>query len=143
MKNWTTQAEQRLAEYLQERATREGFDGEDAVELKEDLRRHIHEEAEQCETAGIGLLHLENILGRLDAGYKTQAPPLRELDFPPQKRSGFLNWTFGVVLPLGVLILEVLTSFCGSVFFNPTPTWWHAAWISVVPAVNGDRKSVV
>ena len=136
MKNWTTQAEQRLAEYLQERATREGFDGEDAVELKEDLRRHIHEEAEQCETAGIGLLHLENILGRLDSGYKPQPPPRRELDSQTKKRGGFLNWTFGVVLPLGVLLLEVLTSFCGSVFFNPTPTWWHAAWIAVVPVVN-------
>ena len=87
MKNWTTQAEQRLTEYLQERAAREGFDGEDAAELKDDLRRHIHEEAEQYETAGIGLLHLENILGRLDAGYR---PILeREVARPAAKSGGF------------------------------------------------------
>ena len=136
MKNWTTQAEQRLTEYLQERAAREGFDGEDASELKEDLRRHIHEEAEQSPTADIGLLHLETILGRLDAGYKPQPQSRRELEFPVKKRGGFLNWTFGVILPLIVVILEVLSSFCGSVFFNPTPTWWHAVWIAIVPAVN-------
>lgn len=136
MKNWTTQAEQRLTEYLQERAAREGFDGEDALELKEDLRRHIHEEAEQSPSEAIGLLHLENILGRLDAGYKPQPVPRQELELPMKKRGGFLNWTFGVILPLGVVILEVMTSFCGGVFFNPTPTWWHAAWLAVVPAVN-------
>jgi Vault protein inter-alpha-trypsin domain len=136
MKNWTTQAEQRLTEYLQERAAREGFDGEDAVELKDDLRRHVHEEAEQTPSEVIGLMHLENILGRLDAGYKPQPTPRRELEFPVKKRGGFLNWTFGVILPLAVLLLEVLTSFCGAVFFNPTPTWWHGAWIAVVPAVN-------
>ena len=132
MKNWTTQAEQRLTEYLQERAAREGFDSEDASELKEDLRRHIHEEAEQSPTADIGLLHLENILGRLDAGYR----PAPEKPPTPPRRGGFLNWTFGVILPLIVLAVEVLSSFCGSVFFSPTPTWWHAAWIAVVPAVN-------
>ena len=70
MKNWTTQAEQRLAEYLRERAAREGFHGDDAVELKDDLRRHIHEEADQGTAETIGLMQLENILGRLDAGYR-------------------------------------------------------------------------
>ncbi len=82
MKNWTTQAEQRLTEYLEERAAREGFDGEDAAELKDDLRRHVHEEAEQSPSAAIGLLHLENILGSLDAGYKSQPAAWRELELP-------------------------------------------------------------
>ena len=135
MKKWTTQTEQRLAEYLQERAAREGFEGEDASELKDDLRRHIHEEAEKLEGEVVGVIHLENILARLDAGYRpAQNPPA----VGPVRRTqgGFLKWTLGVILPLGVLILEVLTSFCGSIFFNPTPTWWHAAWIAVVPAVN-------
>ncbi len=136
MKNWTTQAEQRLTEYLHERAAREGFNGEDASELKEDLRRHIHEEAEQTPNADIGLLHLENILGRLDAGYKPQPKPLRELEVPAIRRGGALSWAFGVIMPLIVLAVEVLSSFCGGVFFNPTPTWWHVAWIAMVPAVN-------
>ena len=68
MKTWTQQAEKRLAEYLDERARREGFDGEEADELKSDLRRHIHEEAEKESGESIGSMQLEGILGRLDAG---------------------------------------------------------------------------
>ncbi len=137
MKNWTTQAEQRLTEYLQERTVREGFHGEDAVELKDDLRRHIHEEAERAEYEGIGLLHLENILGRLDAGYRPRPETRNEAELVKTSRNrGFLRWTCGVVLPMAVLILEIFSSFCGSVFFSPVPTWWHAAWIATVPLVN-------
>ncbi len=137
MKNWTTQAEQRLTEYLQERAAREGLDGEDAMELKDDLRRHIHEEAEQSPSDAIGLMHLENILGRMDAGYR---PILeREIVRPPAKSGGFkrsLKWICGVILPLGVVIFEMLFSFCGGVFFDPVPTAWHAGILLLIPAVN-------
>ena len=133
MKNWTTQAEQRLTEYLKERAAREGLNGADAADLKDDLRRHIHEEAEQYETAGIGLLHLENILGRLDGGYR---PTVESSAANPGGFKRFLKWTCGVVLPLGVVIFEILFSFCGSVFFDPVPTWWHVGILLLVPTVN-------
>ncbi len=136
MKNWTTQAEQRLAEYLRERAVREGFEGEDAVELKEDLRRHIHEEAEQSSAETIGLMNLEQLLGRLDAGYRP-LPQSVAIALQRGRLGGFFQTTFGVILPTLVLILEVFTSFCGSVFFSPIPTWWHVAWIATVPLVNG------
>jgi hypothetical protein len=137
MKHWTTQAEQRLAEYLGERVSRERLSGEDAVELKEDLRSHIHEEAEQVDGDAIGLMHLENILGSLDAGYRPQ-PDLEPK--PAGQKSKrfrrFLSWTFGVVLPLGVLVFELIASFCGGVFFDPVPTWWHAGLLALVPGVN-------
>ena len=137
MKNWTTQAENRLAEYLRQRAEREGFDGEEAAELKEDLRRHIHEECETSGATAIGLSELENILGRMDSGYR----PIMERETPPKApRAGgprrFMGWTFGVVLPLGVLVFEIVSSFCGSVFFNPVPTWWHVALLATVPVFN-------
>jgi hypothetical protein len=134
MKNWTTQAEQRLEEYLQERVAREGFEGEDAVELKGDLKRHIHEEAERSAAGEIGLLHLENLLGRLDAGYR----PIIENQVKPRRGRGwsFWCWTFGLVFPAAVLLLEVTTSMCGEVLFNPVPTWWHVAWIAMVPFLN-------
>lgn len=136
MKHWTTQAEQRLEEYLRDRAVREGFDGEDAVELRGDLKRHIHEEAEQANAAAIGLVQLEELLGKLDAGYRP-APAVRpEVEFPVKRRA-ILAWIFGVILPALVLILEVCTSMCGSVLFNPVPTWWHAAWLATVPLLNG------
>ena len=134
MKNWTTQAEQRLVEYLDERTAR-GFDPADAAELKDDLRRHIHEEAEQAEGGTIGLMQLENILGRLDAGYR----PAADEGVPVRKRWSFrefLLWSFGVILPALILVFEKLTAFCGVAFFDPVPTWWHAGWIALVPALN-------
>lgn len=136
MKNWTIQAERRLTEYLQERVTREGLAGTEASELKEDLRSHIHEEAERAEPETIGLMHLENILGRLDAGYRPQ-PERAPAGIPGERKSRrTLAWIFGVVFPLGVLIFEMFTSFCGSAFFDPVPTWWHALMIAMVPGVN-------
>jgi len=136
MKNWTTQAEQRLVEYLEERTAR-GFDGEDVAELKDDLRRHIHEEAEQAEGGMIGLMQLENILGRLDAGYRPSAEAEAVSPVRNKGRAGeVLCWTFGVVLPALILVFEKLTAFCGVVFFDPVPTWWHAGWIALVPALN-------
>jgi hypothetical protein len=137
MKHWTTEAERRLTEYLRERTAREGLMGEEAVEVKEDLRSHIHEEAERADSETIGLLQLENILGRLDAGYR----PLPEWQTKAKvrKSSAFarsLLWVFGVVFPAGVLIFEMIASFCGSVFFDPVPTWWHSGLITLVPGVN-------
>ncbi len=137
MKNWTTQAERRLAEYLRERAAREGLAGENAAELKEDLRSHIYEEAERAEQETIGLMHLENILGRLDAGYRPLPESRQKTAASANRRIWhFMGWIFGVLLPLGVLIFEMISSFCGSVFFDPVPTWWHAAMIALVPGVN-------
>jgi hypothetical protein len=138
MKNWTTQAEQRLEQYLRERAAREGFHGEDAAGLMDDLRSHIYEEARQEGQETIGLMQLETILGRLDAGYRPANDPAAGL---PKSRTGgigrFFLWTFGVVLPAGVLVFEWIATFCGSVFFDPIPTFWHAFLVALVPAING------
>ena len=139
MKHWTIEAERRLAEYLRERVEREGLGSEDAAELKEDLRSHIHEEAERATPETIGLMHLENILGRLDAGYRPPPPaPARPgaARKPDRAFARVLAWSFGVVGPLGILVFEMLSSFCGSVFFDPVPTWWHAAMIAMVAGVN-------
>ena len=139
MKTWTNQAEKRLAEYLEERARREGFDGEEADELKSDLRRHIHEEAEKEVGEGIGSMQLEGILGRLDAGYRPrpEADTLTAYEAKPGKEMRpFWAWTWGVVMPLGVLVFELLSAFCGSFFFDPVATGWHVALVLMVPLVN-------
>lgn len=136
MKSWTTQAEQRLTEYLAERASRERLQGEEAEDLKADLRVHIHEEAERSNSESIGLMQLENILGKLDAGYRPE-PPKKTAE--PRKDGKFARgffWTFGVVFPALVLIFETLISFCGSAFFDPVPTWWHFLLIATVPVTN-------
>ncbi|MCF7674459.1 MAG: PEP-CTERM sorting domain-containing protein [Akkermansiaceae bacterium] len=136
MKNWTTQAEQRLTEYLAERATREGFTGEDAVELKEDLRRHIHEESQQLPAETISLMQLEQLLGKLDAGYRPAVPASDSRPARLPLRWRFWSWTAGVVLPLAVLLFEAITRFCGGVFFDPVPTWWHILLVAMVPGLN-------
>ncbi|MEI6176130.1 MAG: PEP-CTERM sorting domain-containing protein [Verrucomicrobiota bacterium] len=139
MKTWTTQAEARLEEYLAERAQREGLQGEDAAELKDDMRRHIHEEAEQAPDVAIGLMHLENLLGKLDAGYHPSVAVGAEEPRSFRLWRGFSRfwaWTAGVVLPLGVLVFEMIAHFCGGVFFDPVPSVWHALLLAMVPGCN-------
>ncbi len=136
MKTWTTQAERRLSEYLDERATREGFSGDEADEFKADLRCHIHEESEREPGEGLGLMGLEGILQRLDGGYR---PTKEARALPASKWAGFkrfFNWTFGVVFPLGVTVFEIGSGFCGGVFFDPVPTIWHVLLLALVPFGN-------
>jgi hypothetical protein len=134
MKTWTTPAEKRLVEYLDSRARREGFEGEDADDLKSDLRRHIHEEAEKDRASQIGLMQLEGILGRLDAGYLPMPAPGPGQSSRPLRP--LWAWTWGVVMPAIVALVEIPSSFCAGVFFDPVPTWWHALLILLVPAIN-------
>lgn len=136
MKHWTTQAEQRLAGYLRERAAREGLQGEEAVDLMEDLRVHIHEEAQRADSETIGLMQLENLLGKLDAGYRPEPEGKMVLARKPRPFTLGFAWAFGVVFPALVLVFETVCSFCGSVFFDPVPTWWHFLLISTVPLTN-------
>ncbi|HEY1123343.1 MAG TPA: VIT domain-containing protein [Haloferula sp.] len=136
MKTWTTQAEKRLVEYLDSRARREGFDGEDADDLKSDLRRHIHEEAEKDRAEKIGLMQLEGILGRLDAGYRPMPESEPDDGKPNTPLLPFWAWTWGVVMPAIVALIEIPSSFCAGVFFDPVPTWWHALLVLMVPAIN-------
>lgn len=137
MKTWTTQAEARLTEYLSERCQREGLSGEDAAELKDDLRRHIHEEAERETTASISLMQLETLLGRLDAGYRPEPTAQAKRAYKPATGfARFIQWTFGVVLPLAILMFEALSGFCAGVFFDPIPTWYHAILVALVPLAN-------
>ncbi|MCU0782343.1 MAG: hypothetical protein MUF04_14765, partial [Akkermansiaceae bacterium] len=134
MKNWTTQAEQRLQEYLAGRVAREGFTGEDAAELADDLRRHIHEETGKVPGETVSLMVLEEVLGRLDAGYRP--PSAAPAATTAKRRARIWSWTAGVVLPALVLVFELLTRFCASVFFDPAETWWHVALIASVPVAN-------
>ena len=135
MKTWTPQAEQRLAEYLEARVRREGADGEEAEKLRSELRRVIHAESEKEDTPTLELRHLECILRRLDAGYFPARPEPGKPKTPGVMRP-FWAWTWGVILPAGIIVFELLTAFCGSAFFSPLPTFWHALLALLVPAIN-------
>ncbi|MBK1882269.1 PEP-CTERM sorting domain-containing protein [Luteolibacter pohnpeiensis] len=137
MKTWTPQAEQRFTEYLQERVVREGLDAEDGADLKEDLRRHVYEEAERAKAGQIGLLELETILARMDTGYRPLPPQ------PVKKQRGWLKriqrmmlWLSAVILPLAAVMIEWTTSMCGTIFFDPIPSYWHLGMVSLVPIAN-------
>lgn len=131
MKIWTKQAQERLAEYLESRLRREGLEGEDAREMKDDLSTHVHEELEQTDVETIGTTELEAVLGRLEDGVNVD-------EEEPAKRGRGRAWLmiFGVIFPAGVSVFEILTGFCGGVFFDPVPTFWHAGLIMLVPVLN-------
>ena len=140
MKHWTTEARQRLEEYLHERSVKEAWQGADAADKAYALREQILSAAERVDAGELrtfGLANLDTVLAGIDPAYR---PAPRKVADVPVKRSGafarFLMWTFGVVFPTGVLLFESIASFCGAVFFDPVPDWWHFVWIALVPAVN-------
>jgi hypothetical protein len=131
MKTWTKQAEMRLQEYLDARVRRDGLIGSDARELREDLSAHVHEEAETMAATQIGSADVETIVGGLEKGVEPQQ------EAPRARKKGW-RWAlaFGVILPLLVSIFEILTGFCGGVFFDPVPTAWHGMLLLSGPLLN-------
>jgi hypothetical protein len=125
----------RLESYVRERVAREGMHGEEAAELKEDLRRHIHEEITKDQVGTCGLMELENTLGRLDAGYQPQMTALPTSHALHRGTKGVkpMFFFFAVVFPLCIVIFEWLTNFCGSTFFEPIPTVGHGLLLLAVP----------
>ena len=147
MKHWTKQAENRLEEYCRARAAREGMSAAEADDLREDLRMHVHEEAGRLAGEAVGLAQLDEVLARLDGGAAAEPSPVPPrppepscaTGFPARAgrmAAGFLMWSCGVVLPAAVLVFEMASSFCASVFFSPVPTWGHAAWLAAVPLLH-------
>jgi hypothetical protein len=131
MKTWTKQAEERLEEYLGARARREGLEGNDAKELRDDLKAHMHEEAGAGNAGQIGVAELEQMIGKLEGREPEEWEP-REVPKKGSKKVMF----FGVILPVLVILLEVFTGFCGGAFFDPVPTFWHAILLISVPVLN-------
>ena len=58
----------------------------------------------------------------------------------PAKRIGttgliFLG-LFGVLLPAGTLIFELVQGFCAEALFDPIPSFWHVLLVATVPIAN-------
>ncbi len=130
MKTWTKQAEGRLDEYIDARARRENLVGSDARELREDLSAHVYEEAEGLDAVQIGSDDVEKIIAGLERGNADQ------ISHAPLKKGWRWAIIFGVVMPLVVAIFEILSGFCGGVFFDPVPTVWHSVLVLSVPLLN-------
>lgn len=126
MKKWTKQAEDRLAEYFEARQRCEGLSDADAREMKEDLTAHFHEEAEQISASEISTTEFDQLLNTFGDSQEGQVSEAEDFSY-----SGL--WWFGVIIPVVIILLEKLTHFCGSVFFDPMPTWWHFIILAAVP----------
>lgn len=131
MKTWTKQAEERFREYLDARVRSERLEADDAQELRTDLRMHVHEEAERVLEEPFGTAELERVLAGLETGVIVDGA------LPKRKKGRGWLIAFGVVLPLVISLFEIVTGFCGGVFFDPVPTFWHGILILLVPLFNG------
>jgi Vault protein inter-alpha-trypsin domain len=134
MKQWTEAAEMRLEQYLQARVEREFMHGEEAAELKDDLRRHIHEEISKNQGGTCSLMELETVLGKLDSGYTPTLPTPSKSKMTTFKKN--VLWLFGVIFPFGIVLFEWATNFCGSVFFETIPTVVHGLLLLAVPLLH-------
>lgn len=115
--------------------------GADALEVLEDLRRHVEHEAT---TEGLQTLTAEDIrrlltrLGPVAPGLETTTPgpPVRR---EPALRRGQAIWLalLGVVLPALTVLIELTTGMCAATFFDPVPTRWHVLLAAFVPVANG------
>ena len=130
MNKWTKQAEERLGEYLDARVERDGLEGEDARELRADLKAHVHEEAVRLCMDTVGVAELERMLLKMDGGVAEKWTPV-----VPERRRGWLYF-FGVILPLAVTLFEMFSGFCAGVFFDPAPTFLHGLLLIAVPILN-------
>jgi hypothetical protein len=55
---------------------------------------------------------------------------------PPVHVPGEWMLVFGVIFPAVVIGLELISHMCADAFFDPMPTYWHVAAVSLVPASN-------
>src|SRR5262249_47370092 len=68
-------------------------------------------------------------------------PQIRAVKFEPVPESttaapGAWMLVFGVLYPAAVIGIELVTHMCARAFFDPIPTWGHAAAAAFVPASN-------
>jgi hypothetical protein len=113
--------------------------GADALEVLEDLRRHVEHEAT---TQGLQTLTAEDVrrlltrFGPPEPVPEPASAPVSLASGPPRKPSLWLA-LLGVVLPALTLLIELTTGMCAATFFDPMPTIWHVLLAAFVPAANG------
>ncbi len=133
---WTETAAKMWEDFC--RRTRENLHGSgaDADEVLDDLRRHVEEEIRASKLSVVTEEDMHRILARVGE------PATAETAGHPAKR-GFLNWSFlvmsllfGVLLPTGTLLFEIITGASAGVLFDPIPTWFQILAVAMVPLAN-------
>lgn len=152
MNEWTATARSLVEEHLNRHRTRFAAAGAEADEVVADLRRHIESEAAAAGLSVVTESDVRRILAKVDPELLTEPPapdpagPAKPdpapASPPPTRRrlttrgSRFLLWLFGVALPAFTLGFELWTQACAGEMFDPTPTWWHALLVALVPATH-------
>jgi hypothetical protein len=110
--------------------------GADADEVVDDLRRHVEEEIRASKLSMVTEEDMRRILARVGE------PPAAESARQPGKK-GVLFWLFlvvsllfGVLLPMGTILIEMFTGASAGVLFDPIPTWFQVLAVTMVPLTN-------
>ncbi len=138
MTEWTSEAKRERDAFLTRQ--REAFTGSDidADEVIDDIRRHIDEELKGLEI--ITQEDVKRVIRHLGVANEAVATPTPSPEAPPQKNGRKLPGAgllvIGVILPFISLVFELFSHACAGAFFDPIPTWWHVALVSIVPFAN-------
>lgn len=145
MVEWTDAAQREFDAHFARKREALAASGADPDEVREDLRRHIEEEA-AAGSLGVAITRndVQRVLPRItdpepasDAGGRAQPPPpARKEKAGPTRLFIVASAIFGVVLPAVTLSLELITGMCASTFFDPIPTLWHVLMVALVPIFN-------
>lgn len=153
MTSWTQPAKEEIDNYLKTVRASLSASGADATEVLEDLERHIHEEVQSSRLQTVTQDDVRRIVSRLgvpDGAWAGAATAVAEKESSPPPSSNMppapeepsrpqpSKWlvVFGIAFPLCTLLLEFLTHFCGSTFFDPIPTYGHVLLVALVPISN-------
>ena len=161
MMTWTLSARDCVERYLEDSRARLGPVGADVEEVVADLRRHIEAEAslrqlqvvtEEDARAILAMLG-HPVAGATPSPPSPPSPPSRHVELRSNSESTdaalqtrrprwmeMIGWGlllfFGVLLPLGTLITEMVTHMCAEVLMDPLPDWIHVVAVAWVPLAN-------
>jgi hypothetical protein len=146
MITWTDAAKEVLESYC--RRTRENLrdSGADPDEVIEDLRRHVDEEIAAAKLTLVTEEDVRRILARVGEPIHTPEQPKspqptateKPVESKTRPSKSFLTFAiiFGVILPAGTLIFELMSGASASVLFDPVPNWFQLIAVALVPIVN-------
>jgi len=143
--SWTDAAKLHLDQYIEDHAQTWNKTGANAQDIKEDLRSHIEEKAIEYGMPNITKDNVEQVLRNwsvLDSSVTETDKELMSQDaFQTKKDKTFsfnnlFIYIFGIALPIIAVIVELSTSICSEVLFDPLPTIPHVLIYLLIPVSN-------
>ena len=134
---WTETAKSRWEQFLQAKVKAAKLDAEAGWDLREDLSLHLDEELMSENREIVNAERIERAIGELGGEPTLEVTPVSpSQEKVTQKTSSGSLIFWGVALPLAVFLLELLTGFCSSVFFDPLESWLHVGLVAFAVGCN-------